>query len=226
MSVIDKYLITLFLTIFLWVCLCVCLIFHDISSGKKTQLDVPTMNIKEAHDQIYISFRSNDFWPSYGPWTLKFGQIFSCHHFVSLCLEILTWFLVWECIIISYRSTLKFIPVEWFLANLQPKIIGPKRNVNLICYHYIPTYQISKSISQSIAKKSGHNCFISELRTWAVFVLDRILVYSVFGLDRILVYSVFSFDRILVYSKFDLDRFYCNIKSFMYSSFITKRSVV
>ena len=34
--------------------------------------------------------------------------------------EILTWFLVWECIIISYRSTLKFIPVEWFLANLQP----------------------------------------------------------------------------------------------------------
>jgi hypothetical protein len=49
MSVIDKYLITLFLTIFLWVCLCVCLIFHDISSGKKTQLDVPTMNIKEAH---------------------------------------------------------------------------------------------------------------------------------------------------------------------------------
>ena len=50
---------------------------------------------------------------------LKFGQIFSCHHFFSLCLEILTWFLVWECIIISYRSTLKFIQVEWFLASLQ-----------------------------------------------------------------------------------------------------------
>jgi hypothetical protein len=110
---------------------------------------------------VYVSFRSNDFWPSYGPWTLKFGQIFSCHHIFSLCLEILTWFLVWvyndeiqikftfrsgpmicgrvmalrlkfgqifschhlfhydlrywlgclvwECIIISYRSTLKFI---------------------------------------------------------------------------------------------------------------------
>ena len=40
---------------------------------------------------------------------LKFGQIFSCHHFISLWFEILTWFLVWECIIISYRSTLKFI---------------------------------------------------------------------------------------------------------------------
>jgi hypothetical protein len=30
-------------------------------------------------DHVYISFRSNDFWPSYVPWTLKFGQIFSCH---------------------------------------------------------------------------------------------------------------------------------------------------
>ena len=67
-------------------------------------------------DQFYISFRSYDFWPSYGPWTLKFGQIFSCHHFISLWFEILTWFLVWECIIIRYRSSLKFIPVEWFLA--------------------------------------------------------------------------------------------------------------
>ena len=60
-------------------------------------------------DQFYISFRSNDFWPSYSPWTLKFGQIFSCHHFISLWFEILSWLLVWECIIISYRSTLKFI---------------------------------------------------------------------------------------------------------------------
>jgi hypothetical protein len=59
--------------------------------------------------QIKFTFRSapNDFWSSYGPWTLKFGQIFSCHHFISLWFEILTWFLVWECI--SYRSTLKFI---------------------------------------------------------------------------------------------------------------------
>ena len=48
-----------------------------------------------------------------------------------------------------------------------PKIIGLERNVNLICnlslYTHIPNI---KSISQRIAKKSGHNCFISELRTW------------------------------------------------------------
>ena len=52
-------------------------------------------------------------------------------------------------------------------AIAQPKIIGPERNVNLICnlllYTHIPSI---KSISQSVAKKSGRNCFISELRTW------------------------------------------------------------
>jgi hypothetical protein len=90
-------------------------------------------------------------------------------------------FLVWECIMINYRSTLKIIPVEWFLANLQylskfqgpraitrPKIIGPERNVNLICnsslYTHIPNI---KSICQRITIKSGDNCFISELRNWA-----------------------------------------------------------
>ena len=61
-------------------------------------------------------FWSNDFWPSYGPWILKFSQIFSCHLFFSLCLEILTWFLIYECIMMSYRSSLHFIPVQWFLA--------------------------------------------------------------------------------------------------------------
>ena len=63
-------------------------------------------------DQVYILFRFNDFW------TLKFGQIFSCHHLISLWFEVLTWFLAWECIMTSYTSTLKFIVVEWFLANL------------------------------------------------------------------------------------------------------------
>jgi hypothetical protein len=52
---------------------------------------------------------------------LKFGQIFSCHHFFSLCLEILTWYLVCECIRMSYRSKLLFVPVQWFfLVELWP----------------------------------------------------------------------------------------------------------
>ena len=81
------------------------------------------MRVYDHKLQIIFEIRSG--WMIFGQLTaaLKFGQIFSCHHFtkcISLWFEILTWFLVWECIIISYRSTLKFIPVEWFLANLQP----------------------------------------------------------------------------------------------------------
>ena len=58
----------------------------------------------ELQIKAYISFRCNAIWPSYGPWTLQLGQIFSGHHFISPCFEILTWMLVWECIIITYRS--------------------------------------------------------------------------------------------------------------------------
>jgi hypothetical protein len=54
-------------------------------------------------------------------------------------------------------------------AITQPKIIGPERNVHLICnlslYTHIPNI---KSISQSIAQKSGDHCFISELQTWVI----------------------------------------------------------
>jgi hypothetical protein len=72
------------------------------------------------NDELQIKFTFCSGSIIFGPWTLKFGQLFSCHHFISLWFETLTWFLVWECIMISYRSTMKFIPrVEWFLANLQ-----------------------------------------------------------------------------------------------------------
>ena len=59
-------------------------------------------------------------------------------------------------------------------AITRPKIIGPQRNVNLICnlslYTHIPNI---KSISQSIAKKGGRNCFISELQTWITLYMSR-----------------------------------------------------
>ena len=52
-------------------------------------------------------------------------------------------------------------------ATTRTKIIVPERNANMICnislYNHIPNI---KSISLSIAEKSGRNCFISELRTW------------------------------------------------------------
>jgi len=56
--------------------------------------------------QIKFTFRSS---PMIFGWVMALGLWF----------EILTWFLVWECIIMSCKSTLKFVPVEWFLANLQ-----------------------------------------------------------------------------------------------------------
>jgi hypothetical protein len=38
---------------------------------------------------------------------------------VSLCLEIVTWFLVYECIMMSYWfGSLHFVPVQWILAEL------------------------------------------------------------------------------------------------------------
>ena len=72
---------------------------------------------------------------------------------------------------ISKHSEKKVV-IAKYLAKFQspraitrPKIIGPERNVNLIIklslYMHIANI---KSISQSIAKKSGDNCFILELR--------------------------------------------------------------
>jgi hypothetical protein len=82
---------------------------------------------------------------------------------------------------LSYQKSSQHLKSQWnkvvttkYLAKFQstraitrPKIIGSERNVNLICNSSLYTHTPNiKSISQSIAKKSGRNCFISELRTW------------------------------------------------------------
>ena len=60
-------------------------------------------------------------------------------------------------------------------AITRPKIIGPEWNVNLICNLSLYTHTPNiKSISQTIAKKSGDNCFISELRNWATPFVSRL----------------------------------------------------
>jgi hypothetical protein len=50
-------------------------------------------------------------------------------------------------------------------AITRPKIIGPERNLNLICnsllYTHIPKI---KSISPSIAKKSGDNKYLAKFQ--------------------------------------------------------------
>jgi hypothetical protein len=59
-------------------------------------------------------------------------------------------------------------------AITRPKIIGPERNVNLICNlcTHIPNI---KSISQSIVKKKWWQLFISELRTWVTLYVPAFL---------------------------------------------------
>jgi hypothetical protein len=74
--------------------------------------------------KLQINFEICSGWMIFGQLTAvgiwNLAKYLVGHHFISLEFEILTWFLVWECIIISYRSTLKFVPVEWLLAKLQP----------------------------------------------------------------------------------------------------------
>jgi hypothetical protein len=95
-----------------------------------------------VYECIMISYRSSlhfvqsdELWPSYGPWNLKFGQIFSCHHFLSLCLEILTRCLVYECIMISYRSSLHFVRSNEFWPSYRPRTL--KFCQIFSCHHFI-----------------------------------------------------------------------------------------
>ena len=102
--------------------------------------DIDLIFVIWAYDdelQIKFTFRSS---PMIFGWVmvleLKFGQIFSCHHFFSQCLEILTWFLAYECIMMNYRSSLHFVPVQWFLVEL----IMALRLWNLAKYLVVTTF--------------------------------------------------------------------------------------
>ena len=61
-------------------------------------------------------------WPGHTCIVLLMSVIpkyFSCYHIFSLCFEILlTWYLVCGCIMISYRSSLRFVPVQWFFGRV------------------------------------------------------------------------------------------------------------
>jgi hypothetical protein len=61
-------------------------------------------------------------WPGHTCIVLPMSVIpkyFSCYHFFSPCFEILlTWYLVCGCIMISYRSSLRFVPVQWFFGRV------------------------------------------------------------------------------------------------------------
>jgi hypothetical protein len=84
---------------------------------------------------IVMSYRSSLHFvpvPSYGPWTLKFGQIVSCHHFFCYIgdIDLIFW------IVMSYRSSLHFLPGQWFLAELWllDFEIWPKIQLSPVCF--------------------------------------------------------------------------------------------
>jgi hypothetical protein len=69
------------------------------------------------------------------------------------------------------------LPMVYRTLSYEPLSFG--RNV----YTHIPNI---KSISQSIAKKSGDNCFISELRTWATLYVP--VSYGILTLGSIFIW--------------------------------------
>jgi hypothetical protein len=86
---------------------------------------------------IRISFRSNDIWLSYDPWTCIFVQIWSCPDFSLTSFDILTWYYIKS--IYQRTSKIKFGELKIWTKNTssrvitQPKIIRPERNSNLNC---------------------------------------------------------------------------------------------
>ena len=104
---------------------------------------------------------------------------------------------------ISNQSEKKVVTTK-YLANFQsPRAhnsaknhwTGTKQNVNLICnlslYTHIPNI---KSISQSIAKKSGDNCFISEIQTWVTIkIIVRFDLKSNGSVSSTFMYNIYQY---------------------------------
>jgi hypothetical protein len=95
-------------------------------------------------------------------------------------IDLIVWY---ECIIISYRSTFKFVPVEWFFANSQSLgfeiWIGQEWNVNLICNSSLYTHTPKiKSIYPSMSQK------VVTTKYLAKFQSPRVTTRTKKSLDR------------------------------------------
>jgi hypothetical protein len=78
---------------------------------------------KVYNDKLQVNFEIHSGWMIFGQltvvWLWNLAKYLVVTTVFSLWFEILTWFLVWECIVMSYRSSLNFVPIEWFWANLR-----------------------------------------------------------------------------------------------------------
>ena len=80
---------------------------------------------------VRISFRSIDFWLSYGHWTCIFCSNLKLSGLFLTSFDILTWYLVSGYIGMSYSVRSNFVPVEWLLADLWPLNLYFCSNVKL-----------------------------------------------------------------------------------------------
>ena len=87
-------------------------------------------------DQVLVSFRLNDFGLIYAPWTINFGQIFSCHYALRYWLD----FLVFEIIMTSLlnidgRGIDKYIFFFFFFVENNYVHIGEKFEYTVYLFH-------------------------------------------------------------------------------------------
>ena len=101
--------------------LVVAILFHyDL----RCWLDFWFESVYQYNDKLQINFEIHSGWMIFGQLTAvglwNFVKYLVGHHFFfSLWFEILTWFLVCECIVMSYRSSLNLVLIEWFWVNLR-----------------------------------------------------------------------------------------------------------
>jgi hypothetical protein len=93
-----------------------------------------------VYECIMMSYRSNlhfipvqwslaELWPL--DFLIKYLVISPLYFTMIWYVVLMFWY---ECIIISYRSTLKFVPVEWFFVNLHS--LGLKFGHIFSCHHF------------------------------------------------------------------------------------------
>ena len=79
--------------------------------------------MKVYDHKLQINFEIRSGWMIFGQLTAvglwNLAKYLVVTTFFSLWFEISTWFLVCECIVMNYRSSLNFVPIEWFWTNLR-----------------------------------------------------------------------------------------------------------
>jgi hypothetical protein len=100
------------------------------------------------NNQLHINFEFHSGWMIFYQlttvWALKFGQYLVVTTFFSLCLNLLTWFMVYECIVMNNRSKLIFRSGVMIFGRAMALGLWnwAKYLVVIILFHYVLKYWI------------------------------------------------------------------------------------